>query len=302
MRELDIKIILANSPQAKGRVVAADTSIKTPYISLQYQHKQTHKDEMSDHFSKFKRSIPIVCSLLMAGCASTQTPTSPDDPHENMNRKIFAVNMAVDKAILRPTARVYADVIPVPLQSGIHNAFSNFNSVSSVSNDVLQGKMTYGLSDAWRILINTTVGIGGLFDVASKMGLPKHNENFGLTLAYWSNTTSSPYGVLPFFGPSTNRDSFGSLVDIFLLGAWRYIRPLYVKFGVYTLEVIDKRAQLMDANQLIDDSFDPYIFVRDAYLQTQAKAISDNRYGKYPYPKNVATEQYEETFIDDWDM
>ncbi len=217
----------------------------------------------------------LTALTLMAGCARPVNKDSPIDPYEKINRKFFSFNRAVDSLVLRPVATAYATIIPGTLRKGVSNFFDNFEDVTTTANDVLQARFTQAYSDSWRVIFNSTIGIGGLFDVASHIGLHKHYEDFGLTMAYWGQNRSA-YLDLPIIGPSTFRDSFGKMVDLFALSPWPYIRPMSLDYELYGVYLMDVRSQLLPANELIAQAFDPYVFVRDAYLQTRDKLVRDN--------------------------
>lgn len=224
-------------------------------------------------FLKWILSIFFVISI--AGCASSKFPPSdPQDPYEHINRKIFAFNMALDRAILRPVAKVYDAVLPWPVKTGIRNVFYNIGDVTSVANEVLQLHFAQVAADLARIVINTTIGIGGLFDVASHLGLERDKEDFGLTLAFWGSK-NTPYIVLPFFGPKTIRDAVGMPIDYFFFSIWPYIPWPEVSYGMQGLGVVKNRAILLPGDEIIDQAFDPYVFVRDAYLQRRAYMVKE---------------------------
>jgi phospholipid-binding lipoprotein MlaA len=220
--------------------------------------------------------------LLTSGCASVSTPPPENDPFERYNRTVYRFNDKLDKAILKPVAQGYEKVVPQPIDDGVTNFFSNLDDVTVTLNDMLQGKLHQAASDLSRLVWNSTVGIGGLFDVASHMGLPKHNEDFGQTLGTWG-VDSGPYIVLPFLGPSTFRDTVALPAD------W-YSDPLYYyydqdKYGYWklkSLDAIDTRAGLLRASRLIEQAaLDEYVFLREAYLQRRQSQVYD---GNPPQP------------------
>jgi phospholipid-binding lipoprotein MlaA len=236
-------------------------------------------------------SCLAMLSLLLSGCACV-------DPLEPLNRKIFVFNMALDKAIFRPVATAYDRVVPAPVACSIGNFFDNIDDVTNIANNVLQFKFYDAWSDAWRVGFNTTFGLLGLFDVASRAGLPKHHQDFGLTLARYGFVNST-YLMVPFFGPSTIRDTAGWFVDWNYLSVWPYIHPKEARYGLYGLRLVHKRACLLPADKLIDDALDPYVFVRDAYLQ---KRDADIRCICPPDPNPPETHESvdkDDTFIPD---
>lgn len=194
------------------------------------------------------------------------------DPWEGMNRKVYAFNTKADNLLLKPVAKAYKKVLPSPIQVGISNFFSNFGYPIVVVNQFLQGKGKKGLADTGRFLVNTTLGIGGLFDPATGMGLTEHNESFSQTFGRWG-IASGPYLVLPFWGASTVRGGAGALGDVFA-HPMRYIvtsDPLL--YGLTGTNLLNKRAELLDLESFLLG--DKYIFLKDAYLQREEFLIND---------------------------
>ncbi|MEJ2450503.1 MAG: VacJ family lipoprotein [Gammaproteobacteria bacterium] len=219
---------------------------------------------------------------MLTSCASV---TSPDkrDPWESFNRSVYAFNDGFDRAIARPVARTYKNYTPDAVQSGVSNFFSNLDDVLVMINDLLQFKFKQAAQDFSRFTFNTTFGLLGLIDVSSHMGLPKHNEDFGLTLASWG-VGNGPYLVLPFLGPSTARDTTGLVAD-------GYIDPVYsisdteARWSFIILRAVDTRASLLQATRLMEQSgVDPYVFMRNAYLQHRASLING---GQPPPPPKI---------------
>lgn len=214
------------------------------------------------------------------------------DPYEKFNRRVFAVNMTLDKYIFKPVAHGYDTITPVPIRKGIGNFFANLDMLNTIPNDLLQGKTAYFTADTWRFILNSTLGIGGLFDVATRFGLPKHHEDFGLTLAYWGGECGlkpQPYLMLPVLGSTTTRDAFGK-IPTYATWPFTYIDPQYYNYGAWALSALDKRADLLPADKLVEDSFDPYIFVRSAYLQSRNHQIEKNRHETNFPPYTTETE------------
>lgn len=220
-------------------------------------------------------SALLLVSLLLGGCASAppEYVTQTQDPWEKFNRAIYGFNDKVDKAIARPVAATYTRAMPAPARNGLHNFIGNLGEPSTIVNDALQGKLKQTLQDTGRFLINSTVGLLGWFDVAQHVGLPKHDEDLGQTLAHWG-VPSGPYLVIPILGPSTVRDAGGRVGDIYTDPPRNDIPPRY-RNAELLLDGIDTRAGLMDANSAIDSAYDPYTFVRDAYLQIRRFKIYD---------------------------
>ena len=216
--------------------------------------------------------------ILMTGCATTQQNerVAKIDPFEPMNRAIFSFNEKADEYVIKPVAEAYKSVLPEFVRTGVTNFFGNINDILIAANNLLQGKPGNAANDIGRFLINSTIGILGLFDVATDMGLDKNREDFGQTLGVWG-VPDGPYVVLPFFGASNVRDTVGFVVDIetdFILNSDKLNRDQ--KIGSTVLRVINLRANLLDAGQLLDDAaFDKYSFLRDGYLQRRRNQIYD---------------------------
>jgi phospholipid-binding lipoprotein MlaA len=217
------------------------------------------------------------CSLLaavgisLAGAEEAATPPNPD-PWEGFNRKMYAFNDTADRYFLKPVAKGYEAVTPQFLEDGIHNIFSNIGEVGNVLNSLLQAKFKHGAEDTGRFVINSTIGLLGFFDVAAKMGLERHDEDFGQTLGYWG-VESGPYLVVPLLGPRTVRDAFGSVPDAYTDPIPYVIDHVPTRNEVLAGRVIDTRASLLDAEELM--SGDRYIFMRDAYLQRRQYLVND---------------------------
>lgn len=200
--------------------------------------------------------------------------TTPGDPFESVNRSIYSFNEGLDEAILKPTAQAYRAVLPEFIRSSVSNFFSNINDVVVALNNLLQGKFTAAYSDLGRVAINSTIGMLGLFDVASEAGIEKHDEDFGQTLGRWG-LGNGPYLVLPFFGPSNGRDVVGRLVD-YKADIVGYIDPTRSRNQLWGTRVVNRRSELLDASNVLQTAaLDPYEFVRDAYLQRRRNLIYD---------------------------
>ncbi len=214
-----------------------------------------------------------LASVILAGCQ--HKPRNPQDPYENFNRAMFAFNQDVDHLLARPATKVYDTIVPPPMRRGVHNVFTNIDSVYSFPNDLLQGKVRYALLDAMRFLTNATLGIGGLFDTASALGMPKHYNDLGMTLAYYSKEKKSPYLMIPLLGPSTFRDGLGRLGNV-VMNPMTYSNDDFLPWIYIGVDALDQRSQVMDMNRVIDEAFDPYIAVRNAYLQHRNAVIRRN--------------------------
>ncbi len=210
------------------------------------------------------KPLLLTSLLLLSGCL--KHGLNPDDPYEASNRKIYAFNSALDKVTLKPVSKVYAAVLPAFVRAGVNNFYNNINMLPTIANDLLQGEAVIALRDAWRLLTNSTLGIGGVFDFANHIGLPPHSNDLGITFAKWGNK-NSPYIVIPFLGPSTFRDGMSLMFDFALFTPYPYLSPDSLVYGLLILRYIDLRSQMLDTEHLMDEAFDPYTFMRDAYLQ-----------------------------------
>jgi len=217
----------------------------------------------------------FITILLSSGCATLDGPPNPDDPFESYNRSMFAFNETVDKYAFKPAAQGYEYIMPNFASKGVSNFFSNVDDIVVFLNQLLQLKFSQAAATSARFVFNTTFGLLGLIDVASDMDLPKHNEDFGQTLAYWG-VGSGPYIVMPLIGPLTIRDTAGLAVD------WTYFDPIFKRqttrqsLITLTIKYIDIRAGLLKASNIIDETVpDKYAFVRDAYLSRREFLIYD---------------------------
>ena len=216
--------------------------------------------------------------LLLLGCAALPPgKRNPRDPWERMNRATYRFNDKFDRAIAQPVARGYRKATPHFVQTGVSNFFDNLEYPIVMVNDLLQGQFKPFLSDTGRLLLNTTVGIGGLMDPATAMGLDKNDRDFGQTLGKWG-VQSGPYLMLPIFGPSTVRDAPAKVVDHYSTPR-AYLLNTYADLGVSVVGAVDKRAGLLDTDAVIDSAYDPYAFLRNAWLQRREYQVRD---GKVP--------------------
>lgn len=222
-----------------------------------------------------RRLALIAVALMLTACASTQDASlDPRDPFENYNRTMYAFNTKLDRTVIRPTAETYVEYVPSFLRNAIGNFFSNVGDVWTAVNNYLQLKPREGTQDLVRVVFNTTFGIAGLFDVATPMGLPKHEEDFGQTLGKWG-VKSGPYLVLPVLGASTVRDGFARPVD-FLADPVSQISNIRTRNLARVTRAVDDRADLLGASSLLEDAaLDPYQFLRDAYLQRRESRVRD---------------------------
>ncbi len=213
--------------------------------------------------------------FALTGCASTKTTTAlSDDPYQSFNRPVYAFNTIMDKAVFKPVASAYHAVLPDRVAEHITYFFANLGEPATILNDVLQGRARQAGSDTGRFLVNSTVGVGGLFDVASRVGFHKNTQDFGLTLAKWGYTSSN-YLVLPIVGPSTVRDALGEPVNYFS-SVYPYIDNDTVSYSLMGAQTINTRANLLRYDDVLKQAFDPYVFVRNAYMQNRAAKIKKN--------------------------
>jgi len=227
---------------------------------------------------------------LLTACASIEGPLDENDPYESYNRGMNDFNVGLDDYVLRPVAEGYRDYIPNPIQSGVNNFFSNINDVTVIANDLLQFKLVRMAEDFTRLLYNTSFGLFGLFDVATSMGLPKHEEDFGQTLGVWG-CEDSAYFILPVVGLAggTIRDSFGLAVDSYFLNPLIQVDDSNIIWGGIILSNIDKRANLLNASKVLEQAaLDPYIFKREAYLSSRKSLIYDGNppMEKFDFPSD----------------
>lgn len=219
------------------------------------------------------RAAPLGLALALTACAGAGA--HPRDPIEPLNRATFAFNESADRYVMRPVAQVY-DYIPLPLKVGVGNFFGNIGDVWIGVNNVLQGKFVDGLSDGGRVLVNSTVGIFGLFDVATEMGLEKHDEDLGQTLGTWG-VGEGPYIVLPLLGPSTLRDSLGLIGDIQADPVLQF-KEVAVRNSLTGLRFTHRRAALLGADTTAEQAaLDKYGYMRSFYLQYRLNQVYDGQ-------------------------
>ena len=222
----------------------------------------------------YQRGAVVLC-LLLSACATPMAERSdPRDPYENLNRKVFVVNQVFDQVLLKPVARGYSNYAPNFIQDTVGNFFGNLADVWTAVNNFLQGKPREGVQDTGRVAVNTVFGVAGLADVATKLGFPKHQEDFGQTLGVWG-VKPGPFVMLPLFGPSTMRDAVAKPLDL-------YADPLNlstradVEYSLRAMRLVDDRARLLPTTDMIEKvALDPYQFVRDAHFQRREAKVND---------------------------
>lgn len=237
----------------------------------------------------------LLCGGITAAHTSVaQTEQNADpDPWQGFNRAMFNFNDAVDRWTLKPLAKVYMFVMPDPLEAGVSNIFDNVQEVPNVINGVLQGDIKGAAHDTGRLLVNTTLGLGGLLDVAKHMNLPADDdEDFGQTLAVWG-AGQGPYLVLPLLGPTTVRDGFGRPVD-FYTNPTNYIDHNRTEYTVWGLSLLDTRAELLELEKNLTG--DRYVFVRDVYLQRRDFLINNGEVAD-----DFGTEDFEDEFEEEFE-
>jgi phospholipid-binding lipoprotein MlaA len=229
-----------------------------------------------------RAALSIIFSLSLSACVTLppNSPRAPQDPWESWNRGVYKVNDKLDRAIAKPVAKTYVRVVPHPIRTGVSNFFENLRTPTVMINDALQFKFGAAANDLGRFLLNSTLGIGGVLDPASSAGLNKNNEDFGQTLGHWG-VHPGPFVELPILGPSDVRDAPAKLVDAYTNPA-QYISNLAVRYGLYGVNLIDTRASLLSLEDTLQHVYDPYAFIRDAYLQRRAYLVSDGKISEEP--------------------
>lgn len=215
-----------------------------------------------------------LCVLLLSliGCAAPPAKKDPRDPWERMNRTTYKFNTKVDKAVLRPVARGYQKVTPQFFRTGVSNFVDNLGYPIVMVNDLLQARFKVFAQDTGRFLMNTTLGIGGLLDPATQAGLQKNENDFGLTFGHWG-IPKGPYFVIPLLGPSDVRDGLGRIPGAYF-SPQNYVDDWRVQYGIWAVALIDARYRLLPTDALIASAYDPYLFVKNAYLQRRDFLLS----------------------------
>jgi len=230
---------------------------------------------MVDRPTRGRWLTAVLASLLIAACAGTQNRhTDPvNDPWEGFNRKMHSFNHTMDRAIARQAAKAYQAVTPKPVQRGLSNFFNNLGYPVTFINQLLQGKFRQSGVSTGRFLVNSTIGLLGFFDPATRMGLPNYNEDFGQTFAKWGYENSR-YLVLPVFGPSTLRDGMATPLNSYFYPVTHVAREDHF-YTPYVLNLVQIRAAFLSQGQTLEDAYDPYALVRDAWLQNRRYRIHD---------------------------
>ncbi|NWG31135.1 MAG: VacJ family lipoprotein [Rhodocyclaceae bacterium] len=216
----------------------------------------------------------LAVAVMAAGLSGCATSGNPKDPIEGFNRAMFAFNDGLDTVLIKPAAKGYEAALPKPVRTGVTNFFGNIADLFIGVNNLLQGKPDQALSDFGRVVINSTIGILGLFDVATEAGLEKHEEDFGQTFGRWG-VGDGAYVVLPFFGPRTVRDTVGLVLDV-KTDPVANLSDVATRNSLLALRVVDNRADLLPADKVIEEAaLDKYSYVRDGYLQRRRNLIYD---------------------------
>ena len=235
-------------------------------------------------YSKIKRVVLLVATTALVGCASIPAGVepSPHDPWESFNRSVFEFNEGLDAYLLKPVVAGYRFILPEFVRQGIYNFFSNYNDIYTALFNLLQGRLDYAFNDLMRVAVNTTMGLGGLLDLATPGGLEKHKEDWGQTLGVWG-VPAGPYVVLPFFGPSNVRDAFGTVADLESDYLFRFLPDVALRNSVTGLRVVNTYNTYYEAGDLLDGAaIDKYSFMRDAYIQRREYQINEGREGEEP--------------------
>ena len=231
------------------------------------------------------RAAALTLGLALLGGCATGPDAHPADPFEPYNRSMTRFNDNVDKVVLKPVATLYQDATPQPVRTGVGNFFANLGDAWSLVNNLLQLRGREAYDSLVRLSVNTVLGLGGLLDIASEMGVERHKQDFGLTLGHWGVPTG-PYLVLPLLGPSTVRDTAALPADLFVGDAVGYVNDVPWRNSLYALRFVDRRASLLRATSLLDEAaLDPYSFTRDVYLKLRAGGTAegqDEEGGKLP--------------------
>ena len=219
----------------------------------------------------------LVCllgSALLPGCATTGSMDEYKDPFEKYNRAIYKFNDGFDKALLQPVAKGYRKIIPSPVRRSVGNFFRNLLEPTTIINDLLQGKFEQAVNDTLRLVYNTSFGLLGLFDVATAIGIERHQEDFGQTFAVWG-FKPGPYIMLPFLGPTNFRDGVGLLPYYFATDPRLYNSDTTINVALILTNAVDSRSQLLTGSKLLELQLDPYSFLRETYNQRRINLIYD---------------------------
>jgi phospholipid-binding lipoprotein MlaA len=231
--------------------------------------------------------VALMAVGVLSGCVADRAQEA--DPLEDVNRVFYNINDSLDRHFIKPVAQSYSNVVPKGVRSGVTNFFDNVGYLNVILNDILQGKIVQALQDTARVALNTTVGIGGLYDAATPSGFPKHDEDTGQTLGAWG-FGEGMYLVLPLRGPNSLRDA-PDLATSAVLNPLFYVSSMAITFPVGALSAINHRANLLEATRIRDEAaLDPYSFTREAYRQNRVFKIYDGN----PPTQALDEDYYEE--------
>jgi phospholipid-binding lipoprotein MlaA len=222
-------------------------------------------------------ALAIIFATALSACVTLppNSPRSPQDPWESWNRGVYKFNDVLDRAVAKPVAKTYVKVVPEPIRIGVSNFFSNLDTPTVMVNDALQGKFLAAANDLGRFVLNSTLGLAGILDPATPAGLDRNNEDFGQTLGKWG-VHPGPFLEIPILGPSDLRDGPARIVDTYT-NPRQYIDNDWIRYGLYLPDFTDRRAALLPLDDTLKNTYDPYAFVRDAYLQRRAYLVSDGK-------------------------
>ncbi|HEY5678767.1 MAG TPA: VacJ family lipoprotein [Pseudomonadales bacterium] len=242
---------------------------------------------MSDGRARGRARFTTILLCALTPLVTPMSGAAQVNPGEAANRGVYGVNDRADRALLRPVAKGYTKAVPGFLRRAVHNVLLNLGTPLVAVNQLLQGKPNEAFSDSGRFLVNSTVGIAGIFDPATKLGIEEHTEDFGQTLAVWG-VPSGPYMVVPFWGPSYLRHAFGMIVEFFA-SPLRLISPARDRYIAYGVTIIDRRARLIGPDEMI--AGDDYLFVREAYQQRREYLILDGAVEEDPFMMDEAWQE-----------
>lgn len=241
--------------------------------------------------------LTMVLTLFLSACAHTGTTQEQADvdPWEPFNRKVFAFNEKVDQVVVKPVAQGYRRVVPSSVRKGVGNVFRNLAEPTTIVNDLLQGKFAQAGDDFFRFLINSSFGVLGWHDVATPLGMERHEEDFGQTFSVWG-FARGPYLVLPLLGPSTVTDGIGFLPYTLYTDPRTMDGYTTQTFAILSVDTVDSRARLLGASDVVDLQLDPYVFRRETYLQRREQLIHD---GDPPGGDEFDDDFFDDDFLDD---
>ena len=261
-----------------GRIEFTQSAVVLENLISQFMFNKAEENAGSKKEYEMKKKIlalALVGAALLSGCASVPKDAgqNPDDPWESLNRQTFAFNQGLDFILIRPLAKGYQFITPKPVREGVTRVFQNTMEPSNAVNNVLQGKVEEGILSLFRLMINSTVGVVGIFDVAQMVDIPRMPEDFGQTLATWG-VPKGPYFVIPVLGPSTVRDTVGLVPEIFL-DPNTYVGKDWFVWPWWGAKFVNARERLLPVTDMLDKTVDPYVATRNAYLQQRQNSLQD---------------------------